>query len=163
MLTLSFLTADAPRSPVVAVEQIAATLCRDVNQRPELLTAIETAHVDRADGTHIQAVLTPMLTQLGFEFEKKGLFSDVEVPGLRPDLFHQGLGIIGEFERGGTLTNNRDLLDFYKVHVCERANHLFLFVPQRIHGRSASVASTNRMQAVIRQQSGVDSVAVFGY
>jgi len=41
--------------------------------------------------------------------------------------------------------------------------HLFLFVPHPIHGRSASVASAKRMKAVLREQSGVDSVALFGY
>lgn len=91
------------------------------------------------------------------------MFKGVEVPGLGPDLFHADLGIIGEFERGGTLTNNRDLLDFYKVHICHEADHLFLFVPHRIHGRNVSVASAKRMRAVLREQSGVDSVALFGY
>jgi hypothetical protein len=60
------------------------------------------------------------------------------------------------------LTNNRDLLDFYKVHICAEARHLFLFVPQMIHGRNASIASAQRMRAVLHQQASVDSVAVFG-
>ena len=34
-----------------------------------------------------------------------------------------------EVERGKTTTNNMDLLDIYKCHICEEANHLFLFVP----------------------------------
>ena len=31
-----------------------------------------------------------------------------------------------EVERGKTTTNNMDLLDIYKCHICEEANHLFL-------------------------------------
>lgn len=163
MLTLAFLTNAAPRTDVSTVERIAVALHDDINAQQGLIDAIGAAHVERADGADVQAILAPMLLHLGFEFEKTGLFKDVEVPGLRPDLFHHELGIIGEFERGGTLTNNRDLLDFYKVHICAYATHLFLFVPQAIHGRSASVASAKRMKAVLREQSGVDSVALFGY
>jgi hypothetical protein len=62
----------------------------------EVLDAIAAAHVDRADGARVQAVLSPLLLSRGFEFEKTGLFKDVEVPGLRPDLFHPGLMILGE-------------------------------------------------------------------
>lgn len=162
-MTFEFLPAAAPQTKLHEVERLAIALRDEINDQPDVVAAIAAAHVARSDAAGVQAAVAPMLLRRGFEFEKRGLFKDVEVPGLRPDLFHPGLAIIGEFERGGTLTNNRDLLDFYKVHICAEARHLFLFVPQLIHGRNSSLASAKRLRAVLREQSGVDSVALFGY
>jgi hypothetical protein len=162
-VTLEFLTAAAPATDVAAIERLAVELRDAINAEASVLVRIAAAHVPSRDASGVQEAVAAVLLASGFEFEKQGLFRDVEVPGLRPDLFHEGLGILGEFERGGPLTNNRDLLDFYKVHICAQARHLFLFLPQTIHGRSASLASAKRMRAVLREQSAVDSVAVFGY
>ena len=37
-----------------------------------------------------------------------------------------------EVERGKTTINNMDFLDFWKCHLCEHANYLFLMVPQEL-------------------------------
>ena len=62
---------------------------------------------------------------------KKGLFKDYKTRALRPDYFKKlsNGGILMEVERGKTITNNMDLLDLWKCHICEEANHLFLIVP----------------------------------
>ena len=41
-------------------------------------------------------------------------------------------GILLEVERGKTTTNNMDLLDFWKCHLCRHADYLFLMVPQAL-------------------------------
>jgi hypothetical protein len=53
---------------------------------------------------------------------------------LRPDYFLPigDSGVILEVERGKTTTNNMDLLDFWKCHICRVASYLFLLVPQSL-------------------------------
>jgi hypothetical protein len=41
-------------------------------------------------------------------------------------------GILLEVERGKTTINNMDLLDFWKCHLCHKANYLFLMVPREL-------------------------------
>ena len=70
-----------------------------------------------------QDVILPFATkELGFENEKKGLFKDYKVAGLRPDYFHPTAGILLEVERGKTHMNNMDLLDMWNCHICNQAN-----------------------------------------
>lgn len=78
----------------------------------------------------MQAVLLERATELGFKGESKGLFSSYQ-SALRPDyyLLIGSTGIILEVERGKTTINNMDLLDFWKCHICEHADYLFLMVP----------------------------------
>ena len=51
------------------------------------------------------------------------------MPALRPDYYCAlgETGILIEVERGKT---NMDILDFWKCHICDRAEYLFLIVPQ---------------------------------
>ena len=51
---------------------------------------------------------------------------------VRPDFYKQigETGIIIEVERGQSLQNNNIFKDFWKCHICEKVNYLFLFVPQ---------------------------------
>lgn len=78
----------------------------------------------------VQAVFLQEAVTLGFRDERKGLFSAYE-SALRPDYFREvgGTGVILEVERGKTTINNMDLLDFWKCHICEHADYLFLMVP----------------------------------
>lgn len=129
--------------------------------------AIEREHVHGAQSEVLNSVFGVELRERGFASERKGLFAQYEVPGLRPDWYlplEDGDGIIAEVERGGVLTNNRDLLDFYKCHICREASHLFLVAPVRIHGRG-SAAVVKRMRALFGEnvRGSVRSVAVFGY
>ena len=49
--------------------------------------AIESAHTFGASSHRIQEAITPSLVSLGFVSEKKGLFADIKVPGIRPDFY----------------------------------------------------------------------------
>jgi hypothetical protein len=80
-------------------------------------------------------------------------------------------GILLEVERGKTTTNNMDLLDFWKCHLCEAANHLFLAVPRELKHNNLITAKreysavVNRLSAFFepRNYTNVRSLAVFGY
>ena len=135
--------------------------------------AIESAHTFGASSHRIQEAITPSLVSLGFTSEKKGLFADIKVPGIRPD-FYKAIangGIIVEVERGKTIANNMDLLDVWKTHICPSANHLFLLVPQI---RVTKTGSKQKIYATVLNRVGtffadttnpvdVDSVHIFGY
>lgn len=77
--------------------------------------------------------MLPSAEALGFQSERTGLFAE-GVSGLRPDYFRTvgESGILLEVERGKTTTNNMDLLDFWKCHICAHAAYLFLMVPQAL-------------------------------
>ncbi len=76
--------------------------------------------------------------ELGFTSEAKGLFKEASNQLLRPDYYLpiKDTGIILEVERGKVTINNMDLLDFWKCHLCEKANFLFLMVPQELRQNS---------------------------
>jgi hypothetical protein len=139
----------------------------------EILRGIEDAHQFGASSHRIQEVVTPAALLLGFTSEKKGLFSEMKVPGIRPD-FYKPLadgGILMEVERGKTIANNMDLLDVWKTHICPNANHLFLLVPQvrvtKTGGRQKIFATVlNRVGAFFTEKTkpiDVESVNIFGY
>ncbi len=164
------------RTPVISqyenVLSVALSL-KGILEEKSVSSAIESAHIFGASSLRIQEAITPCLESLGFASEKKGLFSDINVPGIRPDFYKEipGGGIIVEVERGKTIANNMDLLDVWKTHICPSANHLFLLVPQiRVTkaGARQKIYSTvlNRVGAFFAETTDpidVESVHVFGY
>ena len=113
------------------------------------------------------------MEQLGFASEKKGLFANFKVSGIRPDYYKDvpGGGILFEVERGKTIANNMDLLDVWKTHICLQAKHLFLMVPNlRVteKGKSQKIFSTveNRVETFFLNETtpiDVNTVHLFGY
>lgn len=61
MLTLAFLPAAAPTTDVEAIEGFAGGILHEANEGKQMLDSIAAAHVERADGASIQAVLSPVL------------------------------------------------------------------------------------------------------
>ncbi len=111
-------------------------LARDFLERlssAEMQAAIEKAHKLGESSTAIQKAIESTVEAMGFESEKRNLFSQLEVPALRPDFFRKvgDTGVLLEVERGKTLANNMDLLDLWKCHICSHADYLFLLVPQK--------------------------------
>lgn len=98
---------------------------------PEITVKLAKTHQVNAKSHEIQEIILPKCTDLGLSSEKKGLFSGYATAQLRPDYYvalnHSGL--IMEVERGKTTTNNMDLLDIWKCHICEYADYLLLIVP----------------------------------
>ena len=98
---------------------------------PEISQKINKAHQINAKSQDIQEIISPKCEELGLSSEKQGLFSNYEIKLLRPDYFvplnHSGL--IMEVERGQTKDNNKDILNLWKCHICNRAEYLILVVP----------------------------------
>jgi hypothetical protein len=129
-------------------------------------------HKLNATSQQIQAIINNEVVRLGFQSEKKGLFSNYSVAALRPDFYRPvgDSGIILEVERGKTLTNNMDLLDLWKCHICAQADFLFLIVP--IERPSENRRVIRAFDGVLRRLStffeprnyvNVEAVFVFGY
>lgn len=120
----------------------------------------------------VQEILRKDLEALGFHNEKTGLFAKMDVAALRPD-FYLPLGksgIIAEVERGKTITNNMDLLDLWKCHICPTAHFLFLIVPlARASGNGTVIKAydqaARRLQTFFEPQNyvNVEAVFLFGY
>ena len=71
---------------------------------------------------------------------------------LRPDYFRatETNGILLEVERGKTTTNNMDLLDLWKCHLCKHADYLFLMVPQALR-HNATMTPKKEYNAVVKR------------
>jgi hypothetical protein len=112
------------------VESLARLLLSALGEEPAR-SGLVAANQPSASSHAVQRVILPAATELGFISEERGLFQG-SVRGLRPDFYRKvgdSSGILLEVERGKTTTNNMDLLDFWKCHLCEQAHYLFLFVP----------------------------------
>ena len=99
---------------------------------PETQQEIRNRNVLGASSVRIQELVLTKAVELGFEDQEKGLFANYAVQALRPDYFCPigDSGVLLEVERGKAIMNNMDLLDFWKCHICEYADYLFLVVPQ---------------------------------
>lgn len=125
---LSFQTPKADQSQLASkAKQAASLICK------ELQTAYGTSAYTEATGhgassKKIQELITPTLNAKGFKNE---ISDKVGLAGFRADfqLLSENDGILVEVERGKTLDNNMDMIDFWKCHVHPKAHHLILVVP----------------------------------
>ncbi len=119
-------------------DQTADLLLTHLN-KPEVLEKLRSANAPGASSALVQAVFEEFATELGFKSECEGLFEKYRNRALRPDYFLpiNETGILLEVERGKTTINNMDLLDFWKCHLCEKANYLFLMVPRELRQNDA--------------------------
>jgi len=154
------------------VSKLANSVLEILNKK-SVKDAISKAHVFGASSHTIQKAILPEVLELGFSSEKKQLFSEYKVGGLRPDYYKplsKG-GILFEVERGKTIANNMDLLDVWKTHICKEANHLFLIVPNIRVSKNLNEAKIfpsvkNRLETFFNENISaidVDSVHLFGY
>ena len=154
------------------VSKLANSVFEILNKK-SVKDAISKAHVFGASSHTIQKAILPQVLELGFSSEKKQLFSEYKVGGLRPDYYKplsKG-GILFEVERGKTIANNMDLLDVWKTHICKEANHLFLLVPNIRVSKNLSESKIfpsvkNRLETFFNENISaidVDSVHLFGY
>jgi hypothetical protein len=154
------------------VSKLANSVLEILNKK-SVKDAISKAHVFGASSHTIQKAILPQMLELGFTSEKKQLFSDYKVGGLRPDYYKPLAtgGILFEVERGKTIANNMDLLDIWKTHICKEANHLFLLVPNIRVSKNLNEAKIfpsvkNRIETFFSENISaidVDSVHLFGY
>ena len=153
------------------VVRVADALASHLNT-PQAQAAIAIAHGPRSPSSAVQATFLDFATGLGFRNEATGLFADYQ-KRLRPDYFLAvaSTGILLEVERGKSITNNMDMLDFWKCHLCASAHYLFLLVPQDL--RHGDVGFTERPYAAVvsrlasffepRNYTNVRGLFVFGY
>ena len=153
------------------VERIAAQFLAFLT-RDDISQQIAAVHKLGASSAEVQSVCLPGVKALGFTPEKTGLFGTYEVSALRPDYYLKvrETGILLEVERGKTTTNNMDLLDLWKCHICEHAEYLFLLVP---HARPSERGSVMRHFKQVQRRLGtffaprnyvnVEAVFLFGY
>jgi len=154
------------------VHEIGAKVLHILNQS-NIRAAIKEENQLGASSARIQEAVLADLERLGFTSEKKGLFSDYLVSGVRPDYYKplEGGGILFEVERGKSLANNMDLLDVWKAHICKEAQHLFLMVPKiRVNGQGHEqkifAPVVNRIESFfgpVILPIDVASVHIFGY
>ncbi len=135
---------------------------------------IKETHKVGAKSSDIEKILESKLQELGFESQKKRLFSEYTTSGIRPDFYKPlgvNTGILIEVERGKTITNNMDILDVWKCHICKYSNYLFLVVPivrQTKKKRETTTFETvvNRLKSFYDSEQNyinVDAIFVFGY
>lgn len=153
------------------VEQVANRLHCELNAEPMLGRIVE-ANRPGTSSAVVQAALQPSAEALGFTSERTGLFAG-SITGLRPDYYLPlaGTGVILEVERGKTTTNNMDLLDFWKCHICGVASYLFLLVPKELQ-HNEGMKPKNEFKAVSRRlaqffepgnYTNVRGLCLFGY
>ena len=154
------------------VRQIADSLLEQLNQ-PATLDLIAQANRPGLSSSLVQGTFLEAARNLGFIDESKGLFAAYDNSALRPDYYLRlgSTGIILEVERGKTTINNMDLLDFWKCHLCEHANYLFLMVPRELRQnesmspRREYITVVKRLGSFFRpgNYTNVRGLFVFGY
>tara|TARA_B100000902_G_C27044585_1_gene781049 strand:- start:170 stop:700 length:531 start_codon:yes stop_codon:yes gene_type:complete len=136
--------------------------------------ALEEQNIPGAQSQRIEEVITPYAEKIGFTSQKKGLFDKYKVSKLTPDYFLpvNDTGILIEVERGQTTQNNAALKDLWKAHICEEADYLFLFVPNKlIQNKEGKVAGKPFNETVNRistfydpiNYTNVKGTVIFGY
>lgn len=136
------------------------------------LELMRRANMPGISSADVQATFLPFALELGFTSEAKGLFAEYGNK-LRPDYYRplDASGILLEVERGKTTTNNMDLLDFWKCHLCTHADYLFLMVPQALRHNPAMTPKKEYNSVVKRldtffvrgNETNVRAVHIFGY
>jgi hypothetical protein len=153
------------------VDEVAEELHRYLDEKEAQQLLLE-RHILGTSSAAIQEIVLTKAHQLGFEDEKKGLFATYEVSALRPDYFRPvgDTGILLEVERGKTTTNNMDLLDLWKCHICHHASYLFLVVPKFRMGETGPGIQQfsyvrKRLAPFFEPQNyvNVEAVFLFGY
>lgn len=138
----------------------------------EVQREIARVHKLHASSKEVQTAVLPSALKLGFTPEKTKLFENSTVSALRPDYYRkvQDTGILLEVERGKTTTNNMDLLDFWKCHICIHAEYLFLLVPQERLSKNGHVMKhyeqvQKRLGMFFKQENyvNVEAAFIFGY
>ena len=134
----------------------------------EVYERIKKANTKGTSSQIIQEIIEEIAKPLGFTDEKEGLFKKYSNSGLRPDFYKKlgKTGILMEVERGKTTTNNMDLLDIYKCHICEEASHLFLFVPIEVsHTKNIykNVCKKVFNFFIKKNYLNIDSLIIYGY
>lgn len=162
----------AVASEWIEIQAIAAALVDYMNQ-PDVHAQLARANVPGSASQKIQDAISDKTAELGFRDESKGLFANYKTRGLRPDYYREvgRTGVILEVERGKTINNNMDFLDFWKCHICRVASFLILLVPIELRHNDtdrptqAFHAASNRLESFFRAENytNVWGLVLLGY
>lgn len=154
------------------IQGIAAALVDHMNE-PNVYEALCRANVPGSKSQDIQRIIGEKTAELGFRDESKGLFASYSTRGLTPDYYREVgcTGVILEVERGKTINNNMDFLDFWKCHICRVASFLVLLVPVELRHNyedsptRAFKAASNRLESffVTENYTNVWGLVLLGY
>lgn len=154
------------------IQKIATELVAYMN-RPDVYVQLKEANVPGSESQKIQAVIQTKTSELGFRDESKGLFAGYSTRGLKPDYYREVgcTGVILEVERGKTINNNMDFLDFWKCHICRVASFLILLVPVELRHNyenrptRAFKATSNRLESffITENYTNVWGLVLLGY
>jgi hypothetical protein len=168
----AFVQQPSSRTPQIAeVNAIAARLLGHLGTA-EAGSRLLAANQPGVPSQRVQEAFVDFARELGFIDEHVGLFAAYD-SSVRPDYFLRlgESGILLEVERGKTTINNMDFLDFWKCHLCEHADYLFLLVPRELR-QNARSAPRHEYAAVVRRlepffrprnYTNVRGLFVFGY
>ena len=141
---------------------------------PQTQKNLKEKNIPGAKSQRVEEVITPYAEAIGFTSQKNKLFEKYKVSKLVPDYYLQisNTGVIIEVERGQTTQNNAALKDFWKAHICDDADYLFLFVPMilrqnmsgKIQGKPFN-ETVNRLSTLFEEKNytNVRAVVIFGY
>ena len=162
----------AASSEWIEIQEMAAALVGYMN-RPGVHAQLSRANVPGSASQKIQDIISHKTAELGFRDESKGLFANYKTRGLRPDYYREVgcTGVILEVERGKTINNNMDFLDFWKCHICRVASFLILLVPIELRHNDtdrptqAFHAASNRLESFFRAENytNVWGLILLGY
>ena len=154
------------------VKEMASALVEHMN-KPDISAQLHEANMPGSASQKIQDIISGKATELGFRDESKGLFSSYRTRGLRPDYYREVgcTGAILEVERGKTINNNMDFLDFWKCHICRVASFLILLVPVELrhndkdHPTQAFHVASNRLESffITENYTNVWGLVLLGY
>ena len=154
------------------IRRIATELVAYMN-RPDVNARLSEANMPGSASQKIQAAIRAKTTELGFRDESKGLFAGYSTRGLKPDYYREVgcTGVILEVERGKTINNNMDFLDFWKCHICRVASFLILLVPVELRHNykdrptRAFHAASNRLESffITENYTNVWGLVLLGY
>lgn len=159
-------------SEYAEVNTIAESLLEHLNSH-DAQNLLALANLPGQSSAMVQATFAEFATELGFVDESRGLFEGYNNRAVRPDYYRRlgETGILMEVERGKTTINNMDFLDFWKCHLCEHANYLFLMVPQELRQNAIMrpkreynyVVSRMASFFIPRNYTNVRGLHIFGY
>ena len=164
-----FIKTNSNKNQIKEVFKIGKLLENYLNDA-ETIKKIKGKNIRGGDSKDIQDIIMEYaVPNLGFTNEKEHLFKKYKNSRLRPDFYKKinKSGILIEVERDKTITNNMDLLDLWKCHICTEADHLFLVVPLRDEAKGLNIfdSTCKRMSSFFIKENylNIESLIIFGY
>jgi hypothetical protein len=142
----------------------ALRICK-ILTKPEVSGALSNKNIKGTKNKEIQDLIFEKccMENNGWETEEENLLVNSNI---RVDFFHRQKKILGEVERGRTITNNMDILNLHRCHLIDSVDHLFLFILISVsHTRNIFNTVCKRIEPYFESGNhiNVESTFIFGY